>query len=113
MDIARQLRRQLKSIVGPAIGLTLSVYFGYHLVEGDRGLIAWVRLNQQIREAQAEAAQIHTEREAQDQRVSLLRTEHLDPDMLDEQARSALNLIGSNEIVILKDEPAKPAEAPK
>ena len=107
MDIARQLRRQLKSIVGPAIGLTLSVYFGYHLVEGDRGLIAWVRLSQQIREAQAEAAQIHIERAAQDQRVSQLRPEHLNPDLLDEQARAALNLIGSNEIVILNNEPPK------
>jgi cell division protein FtsB len=113
MDIARHLRRQLKSIVGPAIGLTLSAYFGYHLVEGDRGLIAWVRLSQQIRETQAEAAQIHAEREAQDQRVSLLRQEHLDPDMLDEQARAALNLVGPNEIVILNNEQGKPAEPPK
>jgi len=40
MDIARHIRRQLKSIVGPAIGLSLSLYFGYHLIEGDRGLFA-------------------------------------------------------------------------
>jgi cell division protein FtsB len=107
MDIARHIRRQLKSIVGPAIGLSLSVYFGYHLVEGDRGLIAWVRLTEQIRDAKAEAAQIHAERVAQDQRVSLLRQEHLDPDMLDEQARAALNLVAPGEIVILNSEQPK------
>ena len=107
MDIARLVRRQLKSIVGPTIGLSLSLYFGYHLVEGDRGLIAWVRLTEQIREAKGQAAQIHAEREAQDQRVSLLRPEHLDPDMLDEQARAALNLVGPDEIVILNGEPPK------
>jgi cell division protein FtsB len=107
MDIARHIRRQLKSIVGPAIGLSLSLYFGYHLVEGDRGLIAWVRLTGQIRAAKAEAAEIHAEKVAQDQRVSLLRPEHLDPDMLDEQARAALNLVGPGEIVILNGEASK------
>ena len=107
MDIARHIRRQLKSIVGPAIGLSLSVYFGYHLIEGDRGLFAWVRLTEQIRDAKVEAAQIHAERVAQDQRVSLLRQEHLDPDMLDEQARAALNLVAPGEIVILNSEQPK------
>jgi len=53
------------------------------------------------------AAQIHAERVAQDQRVSLLRQEHLDPDMLDEQARAALNLVGPGEIVILNSEQPK------
>jgi len=107
MDIARHIRRQLKSIVGPAIGLSLSLYFGYHLIEGDRGLFAWVRLTEQIRDAKVAAAQIHAERVAQDQRVSLLRQEHLDPDMLDEQARAALNLVGPGEIVILNSEQPK------
>ena len=107
MDIARHVRKQLKSIVGPAIGVSLSLYFGYHLLEGDRGLNAWVRLTDEIRTAKADAEQIHAEKLAQDQRVSLLRPEHLDPDMLDEQARAALNLVGPGEIVILNGEPPK------
>jgi cell division protein FtsB len=107
MDIARYVRKQLKSIVGPVIGVSLSLYFGYHLVEGERGLNAWVRLTEQIRAAKADAAEVHDERVEQDQRVSLLRPEHLDPDMLDEQARAALNLVGPGEIVILNGEPPK------
>ena len=89
------------------IGLGLSLYFGYHLVEGERGLIAWVRLTEQIRDAKSQAAQIHAERDAQDRRVSLLRPEHLDPDLLDEQARAALNLVGPGELVILQGEGPK------
>ncbi len=107
MDIARYVRKQLKSIVGPAIGAGLSLYFGYHLIEGDRGLNAWVRLTDQIRTAKADAEQIHADKVAQDQRVSLLRPEHLDPDMLDEQARAALNLVGPSEIVSLNGEQSK------
>ena len=107
MDIGRYVRKQLKSIVGPVIGVSLSLYFGYHLVEGERGLNAWIRLTDQLRAAKADAEQIHAEKLAQDQRVSLLRPEHLDPDMLDEQARAALNLVGPGEIVILNGEPPK------
>jgi len=107
MDIARYARKQLKSIVGPAIGAGLSLYFGYHLLEGERGLNAWVRLTDEIRAAKADAEQVHAEKLAQDQRVSLLRPEHLDPDMLDEQARAALNLVGPGEIVILNGEAPK------
>jgi cell division protein FtsB len=106
-DIRRHLRRQLKSLVGPTIGLSLAAYFGYHLVEGERGLMAWVRLTETLRDAKAQAAEIHAERELQDKRVSLLRSDHLDPDLLDEQARAALNLVGPNEVVILNGEPPK------
>ncbi|GGF14983.1 cell division protein [Aliidongia dinghuensis] len=104
MEIRRHLRRQAHAIVGPLIGLTLACYFAYHLVEGDRGLIAWVRLTQQIRAAKVEQARVHEERLEAAHRVSLLRPEHLDPDLLDEQARAALNLIGPGEVVILNND---------
>lgn len=90
--------------MGPLIGLTLACYFAYHLVEGDRGLIAWVRLTQQIRAAKLQQAQVHEERSEAAHRVALLHPEHLDPDLLDEQARAALNLIGPGEVVILNSD---------
>jgi cell division protein FtsB len=107
MDLTRHLRRQLKSSVAPMIGLSLSLYFGYNLVEGDRGLIAWVRKTEQLRSAKQAAAKLQGERETLEKRVSLLRSDHLDPDLLDEQARAALNLVGPDEIIILNGEPAK------
>lgn len=95
-------RRRIRFVVGPLVGLSLIGYFGYHLVEGDRGLVAWMRLTQQIREAKAELDAARGEREALDRRVSLLRPEHLDRDMLDERARATLNYAGPNDVVILR-----------
>jgi len=40
---------------------------------------------------------------ALEHRVSLLRPESVDPDMLEEQARSRLGLTDRDEVVILKD----------
>ena len=100
MILVGEIRRRARFIVGPICGISLVGYFAYHLVQGDRGLSAWLRLSQEVRLAQATLAEAEGERRALDQRVNLLRPDHLDRDMLDERARSALNLIGPDERVI-------------
>jgi cell division protein FtsB len=100
MAMLREIRRRLRLIIGPVLGITLCAYFAYHLVQGERGLLAWMRLNQQVREARVTLATVEAERQTLERRVDLLRPEHLDRDMLDERARSQLNLIGPNDIVI-------------
>lgn len=100
MSVVKEIRRQGRVIVGPILGISLVGYFSYHLVQGDRGLVAWARLTQQVQKANAVLASVEAERQALDRRVGLLRSDHLDRDMLDEQARATLNLIGPNEVVI-------------
>ena len=95
-----EMRRRARHVAGPVAGISLFAYFAYHLVEGDRGLIAWRGLADQIAVAQAEHDQVHAERVALEARVSLLRPGHLDRDMLDEQARAVLNRVGPDERVI-------------
>ena len=107
MDIRRHLRRQAQYIIGPFIGLSLSGYFAYNLLEGDRGLIAWVHLTQEIRDAKAQEATVQAQREATEHRVSLLQAGHLDLDLLDEQTRAALNLVKPGEVVILNQDDQK------
>ena len=103
MSIVLEIRRRARLVVGPVLGISLVAYFAYHLVEGDRGLTAWMRLNQQVREAKTTLAAVEAERTTLERRVDLLRPQHLDRDMLDERARHALDLIGPNETVIFLD----------
>ncbi len=107
MDVGRFIRKQAQSVMLPLLGMALSFYFAYHLVVGDRGVVAWTRLNQQIRDAKAQAATIHEEREALEHRVADLRPDSLDPDLLDEQARQRLNLVAPGETVILDEDQTK------
>src|SRR6185312_12081926 len=99
MQAFNLIRLRARVIIGPILGISLVIYFAYHLVQGDRGLIAWLRLTQQIDEARATLAQVEAERQPLAHRVSLMR-EHIDPDLLDETARADLNLVGPDEIVI-------------
>ena len=49
MIVLREMRRRAKVLVPPVLGLALTGYFAYHLVEGDRGLRAWVQVTQELR----------------------------------------------------------------
>jgi cell division protein FtsB len=102
MVFAAEIRKRARFVAGPVLGISLAVYFAYHLVEGERGLIAWHRLTQQLKEAKATQGELRGQREALDRRVGLLRPEHLDRDMIDEKARETLNLAAPGDIVILR-----------
>jgi cell division protein FtsB len=101
MIVIRVLRKRAGLILGPVIGITLTGYFAYNLVEGDRGLKVWFRLNQEIRTATADLEATRAQRAALDLKVSNLRPEHIDPDLLDERIRATLNLVSPDDIVIM------------
>src|SRR5690242_13836288 len=102
MIVLREMRRRARVLLGPVLGLAATGYFAYHLVEGDRGLGAWLRLTQETRLAKENLAKVSGERAALDHRVGNMRPDHLDPDLLDEEIRRTLDLAAPSEIVILK-----------
>jgi cell division protein FtsB len=102
MIVLRELRRCAHLIIGPVLGIALTGYFAYHLVEGDRGLIAWLHLTRDIRAESAKLEMVRTQRRALDLKVSNLKPDHLDPDLLDEQVRATLNFVAPGETVIMQ-----------
>ena len=77
-------------------------YFGYHAVNGQRGLIAWFQVGQRIEQLENRFVLNRARIESLELSVSLLRVESLDPDMLDERARHVLGLAHPEEIIILR-----------
>ena len=102
MIVLRELRRRAHLIVGPVLGIALIGYFAYHLVEGDRGLIAWLQLTREIRAENAKLEAVRAQRQALDLKVSNLKPDHLDPDLLDERVRATLNMVAPGETVIMQ-----------
>ena len=100
MIVMREIRKRARALAGPALGITLTFYFGYHLVEGDRGLRAWVRLSQELRQAKEELTAVSEKRAELQHRVAHMRANHVDPDLLDAQVRKTLDLLRPDEIVI-------------
>jgi cell division protein FtsB len=102
MIVLRALRKRLQFSLGPLLGIALTGYFAYHLVEGDRGMKAWFYLNRELQAATANLQAIRGQRAALDLRVSNLRPDHVDPDLLDERIRATLNVVSPDDIVIMQ-----------
>lgn len=97
----RLLGRVLRRVIVPAVGACVVGYFAYYAVHGERGLMAMKRLQTQIAQAEQTLAEVRSDREKMEQRVKLLRPDHLDRDMLDERAREMLNVAKPNDVIIM------------
>lgn len=104
--------QRIWQMVASVIGACIVGYFLYHTVEGERGWVAQMHLQNEVDAAQAKLVELRQEHEALDHRVHLMRPESLDPDLLDEEARKALNYSKPNEVVILAP-PEKTPVIPK
>ena len=96
-----EIRRRARHAVVPLICTSVLGYFGYHAVQGDRGMSAWVNLGQQIKGVEAQIAVNKTVLDRMEHRVSLLRSNGLSRDMLDERSRQVLGLAHTDELIIL------------
>lgn len=108
-DLKRRIRHGYVSVFGAA----LVAYFGYHAIQGDRGLVAWWKLRYEIEQTQAERDQVAAQRQTLEHRVSLLRPESLDPDMLEERARVMLSYVHPDDRIIPLTEKAPVKAAPQ
>ncbi|MDF2965199.1 MAG: Septum formation initiator [Rickettsiaceae bacterium] len=72
--------------------LLLLTYFIFHALYGDRGVIAYFKLNQRIEKSLSELEMARLERLELEHRVNLLRPQSLDTDALDEIARKTLGV---------------------
>src|SRR5215208_4989945 len=100
MIVMREIRRRARALAGSILGILLTGYFGYHLVEGDRGLRAWVRISQELRQAKEQLAVASAKRTELQHRVAHMRADHVDPDLLESQIRKTLDVLRPDEIVI-------------
>ena len=107
MSILHDTSKRLKSLVVPFLGISATIYFAYHIFQGDRGLLSWWNLQKQVAEAEFTAEATGTRKTYLENRVRLLTPSSIDPDMLEERARLMLNYGHPNEVVILIPERRK------
>src|SRR6202042_298062 len=96
-------RSRLKSVLTGlalyAVAAALIGYFGVNAYTGRYGLNARQELDQEIVALTSELARLKRERAEGEQRVSLLRSDRVDPDLLDERARYQLDYANPHDLV--------------
>jgi cell division protein FtsB len=88
MVTRRRLRSFFTALGLYAIAALFIGYFAVNAFSGNHGLVAKQQLEEQIAELTAEFGRVEVERLQWERRVSLLRSDRLDPDLLDERARA-------------------------
>jgi cell division protein FtsB len=101
MATMQDLKRRARPVIGPVLGCLFVGYFVYHSIQGDHGVLAWRQLDLRVTEAESTLAALIGERDSLNHRVSMLRPESLDPDMLEEQGRRLLNFSHPDDIFII------------
>ncbi|MBE3639726.1 FtsB family cell division protein [Mangrovicoccus algicola] len=82
------------------IATLLSCYFAYAAVRGDLGVIERLVIDAQLKDLEAEKAALEQQIAQLSNKTLRMSDDYLDLDLLDEQARSVLGMMRSDELVI-------------
>ena len=96
-----RLRAVLTALGLYTVAALIVGYFGLSAYTGAHGLKAKQDLAQQQASLLREIERTRAERLALEHKVSLLRADNLDPDMLDERARAMLNYLHPRDLTLL------------
>jgi cell division protein FtsB len=102
--LLRELRRRFYRFAGPSCIICVLGYFSYHIFQGERGLIAWHKLENKIKESKHRMITLKSNHDHLEHRVSLLRSDNLCLDLLNEQSRKILGFVEPNEVMVLRKE---------
>jgi len=100
--VTHRRRRVILTALGLYTFAALFVgYFGVNAFTGAHGLRAQADLDKQMATMDTELAQLKAERAVWQRRVSLLRANQIDPDMLDERARALLGYVDARDVTLI------------
>ncbi|WP_214472562.1 septum formation initiator family protein [Mesorhizobium sp. dw_380] len=94
-------QRNTGRLIIPSLCAVFLAYFGFHAYHGEFGINSKYQLEAQTVALQAQLDAVKARRMELERRVRLMHDGTLEKDMLDEQARKALNLSQADEITIM------------
>ena len=101
MYVARQ--RLIFMIGSFLLTSALVLFFGFHIIAGDRGILARPELDRKIILAEEKLGLLQRHQQFLAQRIGLMQSDSVDADMLAETARAELGLYARNDVIITID----------
>jgi cell division protein FtsB len=105
MVTRKRLRSALTALGLYVMAALLIGYFGVNAFSGNHGLKAKQDIDRQIASLSTDLAGLQVERRQWERRIALLKSDELDPDMLDERARALLDYAHPNDLVLMLPAP--------
>jgi cell division protein FtsB len=109
MVTRKRLRTLLNALLLYGLAALLIGYFGANAYSGNRGLKAKEDIDRQMAALNADLQRLKLEHEQWERRIALLKSDGIDPDMLDERARALLDYADPNDLTMMVAPPRRPA----
>ena len=97
-------RLNIRTFLLTLICVGLICYFSYHMISGGRGILAYFKLNSQITSLRSELEMVRAERISLEHSANLLKSDSLDLDLLEKQAKEILGYAKPQEMVLIESE---------
>ena len=101
MKIYSELRLKVRFMLWPTIWATIILYITFHMIQGERGLIAFMQIHGDVMAAKKTQQTLISKKNRLQNKVALLSLKSLDIDMLEERVRIMLGYSRPNETIIL------------
>ena len=73
------ISNRARPLTGPLMVACILAYFGFHAIQGERGILTWLQLSHQIERTQQALAASRAEESRLEMRVALLRCDRVGP----------------------------------
>lgn len=101
MYLSYRIKQFVKGNIIPIICLMGMFYCSFQAINGEKGLRQYFKLKQELIAEKKVAEEIALRRAELEQKVSLLKYDNVDRDIVDELARSSLNMANEGDFVIV------------
>ena len=99
----QSFQRSFAFVGGLVLTGTLVVFFGFHTIVGERGLMVRADIDREIQAARETLALLNKQNHFLEHRIKLLRSGAIDADMLAETARTNVGMYNKNDVIISID----------
>ena len=113
MIVRTRLRAFLYPLLLYALSGSIAGYFVWTAVNGQRGLKTRAEYHEKIAALETQLNDLRAERKGWERRIALMRSDSVDSDLLDEEARAVLGRVGSHDLVVFLNNPASTSSAPQ
>ncbi len=108
MVTRKRLRSVLNALALYVLAALLIGYFGVNAYSGDRGIKAKQDIDQQMAALSADLDRLQHEHAQWERRIALLKSDDIDPDMLDERARALLDYVNPKDLTMMLPQGSPP-----
>src|ERR1700732_4993269 len=112
MVTRKRVRSILTALCLYVLAALLIGYFGVNAFSGNRGLKAQQDIDRQMAVLTTELERLKHEHTQWQRRIALLKSDDLDPDMLDESARTLLDYVDPRDLTMMFEAHPRPVATP-